>query len=81
MVCFSTEYTLIYKLLIPCCYDIVGGIRASVLRLFLLYILPAYFVPLLKNERAKKAILKLVKASALSLQWNVTHDDVSKIRR
>ncbi|KAI8635754.1 hypothetical protein BD408DRAFT_154058 [Parasitella parasitica] len=63
----------------PIAYN--SGIRACDRKLFLLHILPAFFVPLIQNDKARKAILKLVKACALCPQWNFTKQDVERIRR
>lgn len=58
-----------------------GGNRAVDYLNFLFYVVPTCFVPYLRNEDAKSALLKLVKGCALSLQWGISNDDIRLIRR
>lgn len=58
-----------------------GGNRAVDNLNFLLYVVPACFIPYLTNAAARSALSKLIKGCALSLQWEISKDDVQLIRR
>jgi hypothetical protein len=58
-----------------------GGKRAVDWIDILLYMVPTLFVPALKQERSKKPLLALTKAAALSLKWELHHEDLVLMER
>jgi hypothetical protein len=58
-----------------------GGKRAVDWVDILLYMVPTMFVPALNQERSKKPLLALTKAAALSLKWELDHEDLAMIER
>lgn len=47
---------------------------------FLLYVFPTLVVPYLPNNAAKDATLSLIKGCGLSLQWDITTQQIDQIR-
>jgi hypothetical protein len=58
-----------------------GGNRAVDYINFLLHMLPTCFLPHFTHERAKIPVLKLVKACALALKWELTVQDIADMKR
>lgn len=48
---------------------------------FLLYMVPTLFVPALSNSNAKKPLLFLAKACAVSLKWTITEGDLLMVKK
>jgi hypothetical protein len=58
-----------------------GGKRSVDWIDILLYIIPTLFVPELKQESSRKPVLALVNAAALSLKWELHHEDLTQMEK
>ena len=61
-------------------FEKIEGTRAVDWLDFLLYIVPTLVVPYLPTVASKKATLALVKGCALSLQWDISPEQIEQIK-
>jgi hypothetical protein len=58
-----------------------GGKRSFDWIDILLYMVPTLFVPELKQESSRRPVLALVNAAAVSLKWELHHEDLAQMEK